>query len=304
MRLDGELTPFGTDDAHTFLPRFFASQYPKLVEFLDLYIDSLYKKNLTPDQVNYFLENEEWWENKDKVYESEDHRFIQKIIDFDKYRQNHFGILSKAVNLLDNKSLERNFELTLSLDNFQLVDSEGVELLTIDDEQLPLYQYLDEKNLGELANSQKGEVKIDLINLIKFTKHLFRIRGTAECAKIFLSAMYNAQVEVSYPRLNLATLEDNFTLDGKARLRDDFEYDEYTYVVNIIAGDYKSLGQKYFDMYKRVFHACGFRCLLEIYDSEEEWLMVSGDHLQQPEGIENWRRFFETKFIPTIQEIM
>lgn len=295
MRLDGGVTPEGTNDADYYLPRFFRGEYPELVQFLDLYFESLYKSSLTPDQVKLLLEDESWWDGRDFDYESEELRFLEKIKALDTYRRQNYGAFERVLEVLDGKVLNRSISDVLSLDYFTFVTSDEFELETKEEDNTPLRQWLLEKNLLEIADSPEDEINVDLINLIKVSRHLFKIRGTTECARVFLSSMYNGDVYVELPRLKIATLDDNFTLDEKIKLRDDFEFDEFTYIINLVDSDYFKLGAKYFNLYKRIFHASGFRCIFRVY-TREEWLLVSGEYLNQPELIRVWEQFFNNEF--------
>lgn len=296
MRLDGGVTPSGTNDADSYLPAFFRSEYPELVEYLDLYIDSLYKSSLTPDQVRHLLEDESWWVGSTENYESPESRQLAKIKALNEYRLKNFGVQTKTVDLLDNKTLKRKENILTSLDELFLLSSDGRRMKAKDEENHPLKQWLLEKNLVEISQSlDTDNVPLDLINLIKLSRHLFKIRGTTECAKLFLSSMYSGDVYITLPRNKIATLDDNFTLDLDVKLRDDFVYDEFTYVINLVASEYFNIGPKYFDMYKRLFHASGFRCILRVY-TLEEWLLVQGNYLNQPELIKVWEQFFNNEF--------
>lgn len=299
MRLDGGTTPAGTQDADFYLPRYFFRQFPTLVQFLDLYLKSLYEKNLTPDQVMHFLEDESWWENRDRNYPNEDARLLQKIIDLDKLRRDRFGLLGQTTNLLDDKSLQRKSQKLNVLDNLILVDSDGKTLEIQDSETLPIKQWLETKGFTEIAESPISDIGFDLINFIKFSRHLLSIRGTMRCAEIFLGAVYNAQVEIELPRNQLAIIDDNFTLDGDIRIRDDVLYDEFTYVINLIGGDFSTIGRKYFEMYERIFHPAGFRVVLRVYTTEE-WLIVSGGYVDLPSEVREWEQYFNNDFLPTM----
>ena len=300
MRLDGAPTPTGTHDAERYIPRFFIAQYPRLVELLDLYLDATYGGRLTPDQVQYFIDNEDWWPDRNNTFEDTFTRLKAKAQALDVYRRELLGQQEKLVGIIDDKSLQRRDDLPRSLNDYALQGSDQIEILTKSEELLPFCSWLKEKNFDEIANSQPGEIPVDLTTLIKVARHLYKIRGSTECAKVFLSAMYGAQVEIELPRLKIAALDDNFTLDTDIRLRDDVEYDEFTYIVNLIGGSFPTVGIKYFEMYKRLFHASGFRVILRVY-TEEEWLIISGDYLDLPDGIGVWKRFFDNEFVPTMR---
>ena len=121
-----------------------------------------------------------------------------------------------------------------------------------------------------------------------------------QCAKVYFEAMYGGEVVITFPRDKIATLDDNFVLDDAVVLRDDLEYDEFTYVVNLIGSNYSENGRKFVDMYLRVFHAAGFRCLIRVY-SNIEWSLILGEADRYPSYIETWKQFFEGKFALTMR---
>lgn len=301
MRLDGGSTQAGTHDADYYLPAFFRKEYPKLIEFLDAYIDSLYGSIVSPEQLQLFMEDESWWEGSDLTYENEDIRNLEKIKAFDKYRLENFGIQEKNVDLLDNKTLKRKQTILQSLNSLFFESSDGQTILASDEDNLHIETWLRENNLTELANNISSDnFDFDTISLIKVINHLFKIKGTTECARIFFSIIYSGEVYVELPRNKIAILDDNFTLDENIKLRDDYEYDEFTYIINLVGSKFDIIGSKYLDMYKRVFHTSGFRCILKVY-STEEWLLVSGGFTNQPQLITVWEQFFNNEFANTIR---
>lgn len=271
MRLDSGITPAGTNDSIHYLPNFFMSHYPELVEFMDLYLDSLYKGDLSPDQVKYFMEEDDsWWVNKGREYATPDDAKLQRAKDLEIYRRNNFGLHEKTVELLDNKSLQRRTSLLFDLSGLLLSDNSSISLLAPRNENLPLKQWLESKNFKELAETLENDLNFDVINFIKFSRHLYKIKGSLACAKLLLETFYESAVVTELPRIKIATLDDNFTLDEDKKLRDDFVYDEFTYIVNLIGDKYFEIGDKYFEMYKRVFHPSGFRIILRVY-TQSEW---------------------------------
>lgn len=303
MRLDGGATNAGTYDADHYLPAFFRKEYPKLIEFLDAYIDSVYGSSVSPEQLQLFMGDESWWDGADLTYENEDYRNLEKIKAFDKYRLSNYGVQEKVVDLLDNKTLKRKQTVLQSLNSLFLESSDGRTILASDEDNLPAETWLRENNLKELADNISSEVfDFDIISLIKVLSHLFKIKGTTECARIFFSIMYSGDVYIELPRNKIATLDDNFTLDSDIKLRDDYEYDEFTYIVNLVESKFDEIGTKYLEMYRRVFHASGFRCIVKTY-SKEEWLIISGGYTNQPQLISVWKMFFNNEFANFVRSV-
>lgn len=291
MRLDGDKSQSGVRDPANVLPKHFASSYPNLVEFLEAYVDTLYKRGLRPDQVQAFMDDESWWNGKDSVYSSPEERLYYKTLALREER-NRIGFQQSAVQLIEEKSLVRTFSGLQTLDNFILGTSDERDLAVPDENAYHLQSWLEDKGLGAMGSSPIGT---DLATIIKLAKHLFKVRGSLFCAKVFFEATYGGTVYPVLPRNQISALDNNFILDGESRLRDDYEFDEFTYVINLVGSKYDLLGDKFFKVWKDNFHPGGFRCIFRVY-SEYEWIIVSREAMRLPALIEVWKDFFEGPF--------
>lgn len=291
MRLDGDRSQSGARDPANVLPKHFASSYPNLVEFLEAYVDTLYKRGIRPDQVQAFLNDESWWAGKDATYSSPEERLYYKTLALQKERA-RFGFQQDAVEIIEDKSLFRGFSGLQTLDNFILGTFDGRELTVPQENSFHIQSWLGDKGLGSMGASPMGA---DLETIIKLAKHLFRVRGSLFCAKVFFEAVYGGTVYPVLPRHQISALDNNFVLDGETRLRDDYEFDEFTYVINLVGSKYDTSGDKFFRIWKDKFHPGGFRCIFRVY-SEYEWIIVSNDAMKLPPMIEVWKEFFEGPF--------
>lgn len=291
MRLDGDMSQSGVRDPANVLPKHFVSSYPNLVEFLEAYVDTLYKRGMRPDQVQAFLDDESWWSGRSNTYSSPEERLYYKITAMQTERA-RMGFLQESVGMIEGKSLFRTFSQLQTLDNFILETSDERSLSVPDENKFHVQSWLEDKGLGPMGSSPMGT---DLETIIKLAKHMFRVRGSLFCAKLFFEAVYGGTVYPVLPRYQISALDNNFVLDGDNRLRDDYEFDEFTYVINLVGSKYDSLGDKFFRIWKDKFHPGGFRCIFRIY-SEYEWLIESGGAMQLPGMIEVWKEFFEGPF--------
>lgn len=298
MRLDNDITQPGVRDPSSVLPRHFTNSYPDLVEFLEAYVDTLYKRMLRPDQVQALMNNEDWWDKKDQYFSTEDERLYNKVMALIEYRR-RIGFQQDSVQLIERKSLERNFLCLNTLDNFVIETSDDRNIEVHEDNQYQMAAWLNDKGLTEIQPTTLG---VDVPKIIKLARHLFKIRGSTFCAKLFFEALYGGTVYIELPREQMAKLDDNMVLDGTQKLRDDYYYDEFTYVINLVGSRFEVLGPQFYDLWKRKFHPGGFRCIFNVY-SDYEWLLVSGNFQNIDLKINVWKEFFEGPFSLAMQDV-
>lgn len=296
MRLDGTASLSGVKSPGDILPSHFSRSYPLLVEFLELYSSFLYDGSLQQHEVQGLLDDESWWPRRDDTFSSPEERLFYKIQDLQKVRK-IFGFEQNNVNLVEEKSLLGGLTQIRSLDGMILGSSDNREMGADYKEEAHLQSWLKDKGLA-IKSSVGG---FDISSFVKLARHIFKIRGSMECARIFFESMYGGRVITHLPREEISALDSNMVLDGVNFLRDDIYYDEFTYVINLIGSKYNTLGSKYFDLWKNRFHPGGFRCVFNVY-TEEEWLIISGA-LSLPEKIGVWKQFFEGPFALTMRNL-
>lgn len=301
MKLDGTPSLSGLKDPANVLPPHFAKFYPNLVEFLELYTSSLYSSRLSSTQLQLLMDDESWWDKKDYPFSSTEERFLTKILDLQKFRE-HYGTSSNSVNLIEDKSLERSWSGLETLDGFTIETSDDRGPQFEKSNEFHIKSWLVDKGLVEVTDLDKFNVGPDLNLMVKLSKHLFKIRGSMECARIFFEAMYGGTVYVQFPRERVSRLDDNFILDGDNVLRDDYEFDEFTYVVNLVGSQYNQIGDQFVKLWLRAFHAGGFRCIIRVY-TEIEWSLVVGDADKFPNLINIWKEFFQGPFTITMRDL-
>jgi len=301
MRLDGGVSHVGVKDASEILPKHFTGSYSSLVEFLQYYIDMLYKTELTTNQVQSFMEDETWWSRKDDVFGSSEERLYNKVKDFQQFRKN-FGVADQTTNMIDDKNLQRQAFRLETLDGYLLSTSDDRSVGVVKRNDFHEEAWLKDKGFSNPSLFKDSEVKADPATIVKLARHLYKIRGSAECARIFFEALYGGKVYVTFPRESISRLDDNFTLDGVNKLRDDIEYDEFTYVINLVASKYEKIGDKFFQLWNQRFHPGGFRCILRVY-TEYEWLITSDNLTDLPNYVTVWKQFFEGTFSETMHRL-
>ncbi|ARK07987.1 hypothetical protein phiA829_167 [Aeromonas phage phiA8-29] len=296
MRLDGSPSLSGVRSPDEILPSHFSKSYPQLVEFLEIYSSFLYDKSLQPHEVQEFISDESWWDKRNNVFSSPEERLFYKIRDLQETRK-LFGFEQNNVQLVEQKSLLGGLTNIRSLDGLILGSSDSREIDADDKQEIHLQSWLSDKGL----TVEETIDSFDIASFVKLARHIFKIRGSMECARIFFEAMYGGRVISYLPRVDISALDSNMVLDGTNYLRDDSYYDEFTYEINLIGSKYRMLGQKYFDLWKERFHPGGFKCVFNVY-TDEEWLIVSGA-LGLPEKIGVWKQFFEGPFALTMRKL-
>lgn len=299
MRLDGGTSKSGVNDPEFIFPEHFSKYYPNLVEFFEIYVNSLYSSDISSGQLTEMWTNESWWNRSGEVFISLEERNISKAAGLVAFRAN-YGISNRVVNLIEDKTLERDWVGLSTIDGFSFISSDVKSPEFRKDNYFHIKNWLQGKGLTELAEVSNDGFRCDMELFIKISRNLFKMRGSMQCAKVYFEALYGGNAVITFPRDKISTLDDNFEPDGTVVLRDDLEFDEFTYVVNLVGSNYSKLGDKFVDMYLRVFHAAGFRCLIKVY-SDIEWSLVSGEADRFPDYIETWKQFFEGKFAVTMR---
>ena len=301
MRLDGSPSLTGLKDAADILPSHFSKFYPDLVQFLEAYTTTLYSNQIGVDQLQLMMDDESWWDKRDYPFFNEAERFLNKIIDLQEFRK-HFGVSSRAVNLIEDKSLERSWVNFETLDGFLIETDDDRTLEFQNFNSFHIKSWLKEKGLAEISDLENHDFAPDLNLMIKLARHLYKIRGSVECARIFFEALYGGKVYPEFPRDRVCRLDDNFILDSDNVLRDDYEFDEFTYVINLVGSKYNEIGDQYVRLWLKAFHAGGFRCIIRVY-TEIEWSLVNGDANKFPNLINVWKEFFQGPFTATMMEL-
>jgi hypothetical protein len=103
---------------------------------------------------------------------------------------------------------------------------------------------------------------LDQVLFLSLLKHIYAIKGTEQSIKLFFDLYFNEQVSVFYPKPLIGVIDDNMIVDGIQLIRDDQEYQEYSYIINV------SQPPAYYDeifqtIYKKLIHPAGFRVALK-----------------------------------------
>ncbi|UCR74080.1 hypothetical protein [Klebsiella virus vB_KpnM-20] len=263
-------------------PLFYQNDFPLFIEFMDTFFNWLYRQNgFTEEEILAYLADTSWL-NPDS-----DASPLMQLVDLK--IQKTPG--TAARDMLLDKYLVRTFEQMMALDTEELLDSDGRPLFSPEDKNSSIdawykefgFQRTVDKSFPEFgffvpegsdglitADGNQFSVYIegtrrrtlDHTRWLKLLKHIYKIRGTQKAIELFFWIYFGVPVTVYYPKEDLAGLDANFDCDGEVGLRDDYYYDEYTYVIRI-PGDVADFEGVFDRVFRQHFHPSGFKVFLE-----------------------------------------
>lgn len=264
-------------------PLNYQEDYPIFLEFLDTFFNWMYRQaGFTPGEINNYLNDTSNW-----LDPYSDKTPLQQLIEFKVAKTPGRQIK----DYLEDKFLVRKFEKAVSLDFDGLEDADGRPLFSPEDRDEHFdawysqlgFQRTADKSFQDFGNFvPKGSDKLvtkdnynytvyvegtkrrtlDHTRWLKLLKHVYSIRGTKKSMELFFWIYFGVPVNIYYPKGDIGGLDDNFDLDGTVGLRDDYYYDEYTYVIRV-PGDVTEFEGVFERVYRQHFHPSGFNVFLE-----------------------------------------
>lgn len=264
-------------------PLYYQNEYPLFLEFMDTFFNWLYRQQgFTEEEILAYLADTSSW-----LDTTSDETPLQQLINL-KLRKTPG---QAAKDYLADKFLTRTFESMFALDAEELTDVDGRPLFTPEDknEQIDAwykdfgFQRTVDKSFPEFGSfvpdgsdsmiTSDGDTfsvyidgtkrrTLDHPRWLKLLKHIYRIRGTKKSIELFFWIYFGCPVTVFYPKDDIGGLDATFDLDGETGLRDDYYYDEYTYVIKV-PGDVSDFEGVFERVFRQHFHPTGFNVFLE-----------------------------------------
>ncbi|QGZ15993.1 hypothetical protein Kuja_0020 [Vibrio phage vB_VchM_Kuja] len=233
-------------DIKRFIPKHYLKEYPIFVEFLQEYFNYLHRvRLLTPD-----LENK-----------------LREILTDER----DIDLLRNLKNEVDTLRDQRNF--TNKPEKNIVVKLKDGRILATNDGRMVAFQENNKIEINainsdrdfetEFDSIRKGVYGIDQKRFIRIFKDLKSIAGSQQIIKLFFSWLYDGEINVYYPKIDIAKLDDNAVLDGRQKLRDDVFYSEFSYQVQAYGRQLVPVVEPYHEIYKKHFHPAGFSLFIE-----------------------------------------
>lgn len=253
------------------LPKHYQQYYPRFITFLTKYYEWLYRTSGLTEQEVADLRNDTSWLEKDidRFIATGQLRYMDQATDptvldtaiIDINATESTGIQAKM--LPDNFNLEDNFNGFLTADDMQFNDSNDndMEMSTVEDNILD--GWFNSMGFDRIKRSKiLTPNTLDQVLFLSLLKHIYAIKGTEQSIKLFFDLYFNEQVTLFYPKPYIGVIDDNMIVDGVQLIRDDEEYQEYSYVINVSQSP--SYYEQIFDtIYKKLIHPAGFRVALK-----------------------------------------
>ncbi|QIQ62071.1 putative baseplate wedge subunit [Salmonella phage kage] len=264
-------------------PLFYQNDFPLFIEFMDTFFNWLYRQQgFTQEEILAYLADTSSWMNP----ESEDSP-VKQLIDLKADKTPG----SEAKDYLSDKFLVRTFENMMALDAEELLDADGRPLLSIEDKNKQIddwyndfgFQRTVDKSFQEFGYfipvgsdsllTTTGDTfsvyiegtkrrTLDHPRWLKLLKHIYKIRGTKKAIELFFWIYFGCPVSVYFTKEDIGGLDGNFECDGTTGMRDDYYYDEYTYVIGV-PGDVSDFEGVFERVFRQHFHPAGFTVFLE-----------------------------------------
>lgn len=253
------------------VPKHYQQYYPRFITFLTKYYEWLYRTSGLSEQEVYDLQKDTTWltTSIDKFIVTGQLRYMDQATDpsvldtaiIDINATESVGI--QAVKLQDNFNLEDGFNTFLTADNMQFndVNNNDLEMSTV--ENTILDGWFNSMGFDRIKRSKiLTPNALDQVLFLSLLKHIYAIKGTEQSIKLFFDLYFDEQVTVFYPKPLVGVIDDNMIVDGVQLIRDDVEYQEYSYVINV-AQDPSYYADIFETIYKKLIHPAGFRVVLK-----------------------------------------
>ncbi|AVO22992.1 head closure Hc2 [Erwinia phage vB_EamM-Bue1] len=272
----------GSNGTRYDVPLYFLEEYPKFIEFMDVFYNWLYnQQGFTAAEIEDYIKNSSDWLDPFTTDSP-----LEQLIAIKSQKAPGRQIK----NHLEDHYLVRGFEKAFSLDA-ELLDVDGRPLFGEVDHDTQIDNWYDsfgfqrtadkafqnfarfaDKN-GERFITSNGDNfsvyvadtkrrTLDHVRWLKLLKHIYRIRGSKKAIELFFWIYFGCPIQVKYPKEEIGGLDDNFDLDGTVGMRDDYYYDEYSYVITV-PGDVSQFEGVFNKVFREHFHPAGFTVFLE-----------------------------------------
>lgn len=250
------------------LPEFYREDYALFIRFIELYYEWLYRsEGLSKPEIERLIADGSWMSvDVDKFAQTGDLRYMKT----GDPRKDFLAIVQRSNNDAPGAvcdQLEREFDLEYDFDGFLTADGEAFG----DSNDVALESRHLNKDMVAMWLATMGFdsslsdpilAGFDSPLLVRTLKHLYDVKGTKKCIQMFFNIMYGEDVEVFYPKMEVASIDDNFVPDDdRSVLRDDFYFQEFSYVI-LADRDPAAYAPHFENVYLKHLHPSGFKCFL------------------------------------------
>lgn len=253
------------------LPKHYQQYYPRFITFLTKYYEWLYRTSGLSEQEVADLRNDTSWlaRDIDRFIATGQIRYIDPQTDptsidnaiIDINGTESIGIQAKM--LPDNFNMEDDFNGFITADEYDFTDANDDDMELSALEENVLDGWFNSMGFDRIKRSRiKALNMVDQVLMLSLLKHIYAIKGTEQSIKLFFDLYFDEQVTVFYPKPLIGVIDDNMVIDGIQLIRDDEEYQEYSYVINV-ANDPSYYDDIFETIYKKLIHPAGFRVALK-----------------------------------------
>ena len=247
------------------VPQHYIEEFPTFILFLQKYYDWMYRSNLSEAEIAALQENTSWISTDIPQYiaTGQSKYIAGSDVNTAIVELNAIPSPGRASDILPNAiTLNITHDGFGATGNTEFIDTNNSQLSTLNiDTNIIRRKFA---NLG-YEMIEVGEYSlnpIDQVLMLSLLKQLYSIKGTAQSVSIFFNLFFGVDVQMIYPKLNIAVIDDHCVLDGTDVMRDDNYYDEFTYAITVA----EPITARYLDIFNNIYlktiHPSGFRCFL------------------------------------------
>lgn len=246
-------------------PERYLEDYPKFVSFMKAYYEWVYRQDgYTKAEYDYLITEQLWLQTDIEKYVLQGGlQFAGTSTQDDVLIDMSHSLQSGAYvdHLIPQYFLERTFDLFEDSEDeiFITADGNSFEAPVIDQNIINLWFY--KLGFPQVAHNNLNGT-YDQFSLIRSLKWIYSIKGTAQSIQLFFNIFFNETVTVSYPKSEIAIIDDNWIPDVYGNVRDDNYYNEYSYVITV-ANPVSTYTETIDAIYNHLIHPAGFTMFLE-----------------------------------------
>lgn len=233
-------------DVKRFVPKHYLREYPEFVDFLQEYFNYLHRVRLLTPELEARL--------KEAFEDDRDINLLRGL-------KNEVDILRDQRNY--TSAPEKEIVLQLA-DGRVLGTRDGRPVGFMPDNSVEIRAINADREFETEFDSIRGGIYgLNQTRFIRLFKDLKSIAGSQQIIKLFFSWLYDGEINVYYPKLDITKPDDNAVLDGRQKLRDDVFYSEFSYQVQAYGKQRVPVVEPFHDIYRRHFHPAGFSLFIE-----------------------------------------
>jgi hypothetical protein len=246
------------------LPYHYRAEYPMFITFLQKYYEWMYRRNLSQAEVDALRADTSWMTTDiEKYIATGQTKYIGTSVDTAIAELNDVPSPGYAADILSNSiALNITSDGFMDIGDEEFIDNNNTQLDALGIDRDIIRRKFLSMGYDIVEVGKYSLTPIDQVLMLSLLKHLYAIKGTEQSVKIFFTLFFGVDVSVFYPKINIAVIDDHFVLDGTDVIRDDYYFNEFSYVIKVS----DTITSRYLDIFNNIYlkqvHPAGFDAFL------------------------------------------